>query len=270
MSERDTYPPGVPCWVDTLQPDLEAATAFYGALMGWTFDGGMPVDGHWSYYVAQLNGGEVAGIAPLPPMAPDTQPGWATQVRVADLDEAVKAVSRAGGSVVLESFDAAPAGRLAVVADPGGATICLWEALAREGATRINEPGTWAMSVLSSADTERAKAFYADAFGWTTEAFSAGGAGVTLFRLPGYVGGEPAQPVSREVVAVMAPRTDGAADHWTVDFWINDVDAAVARAEQLGGSILRRPTDSPAGRSALLADPAGAVFTVTQAPHARN
>ena len=46
MSERNEYPPGVSCWVDTLQPDPEAAVRFYGDLFGWTFagPGSMPGD----------------------------------------------------------------------------------------------------------------------------------------------------------------------------------------------------------------------------------
>ncbi len=34
MSERNDYPAGVPCWVDTLQPDPELAMRFYGAIFG--------------------------------------------------------------------------------------------------------------------------------------------------------------------------------------------------------------------------------------------
>ena len=74
MSKRTHYPAGVPCWVDALQPDLEAATEFYGALMGWSFEGGIPVDGHWSYYVARVDGDEVGGFAPLPPWHPTPRP----------------------------------------------------------------------------------------------------------------------------------------------------------------------------------------------------
>lgn len=270
MSKRTHYPAGVPCWVDALQPDLEAATEFYGALMGWSFEGGIPVDGHWSYYVARVDGDEVGGFAPLPPMAPDTQAGWSTQVRVDSITDSVKIAEAAGATVFLASFDAAPAGKLAVLADPGGAVIGLWEALTREGAMRVNEAGAWAMSTLSSADPVTSAAFYREAFGWTTETFSAGDIQVSLFRLPGHVGGEPEQPVSREVVAVMVPRSEGTVDSWTVDFWVADVDATVALAEQLRGKVVRPVSDSPAGRSALLADPAGAVFSVTQAPGGRH
>ena len=270
MSKRTHYPAGVPCWVDALQPDLEAATEFYGALMGWSFEGGIPVDGRWSYYVARVDGDEVGGFAPLPPMPSDTQAGWSTQVRVDSITNSVKTAEAAGATIILASFDAAPAGKLAVLADPGGAVLCLWEALAREGAVRVNEAGAWAMSTLSSADPVTSAAFYRETFGWATETFSAGDIQVTLFRLSGYVGGEPEQPVSPDVVAVMIPRSEGAVNSWTVDFWVADVDATVALVEQLRGEVVRPVSDSPAGRSALLADPAGAVFSVTQAPGGRH
>ena len=85
-----------------------------------------------------------------------------------------------------------------------------------------------------------------------------------LWRLPGYVGGVPEQPVSREVVAVMARAGDGEAAHWRVDFWIADADAAAARATRLGGSVVAGPEDAGPFREAVLADPAGATFSVSQ------
>ncbi len=266
MSTRVLYPPGVPCWVDTIQPDLEAATSFYGQLFGWTFDGGLPVDGQWSYFVAKLHDDEVAGVAPLPPMIPEASASWATQVRVDCLCDSIKLAEAAGATVVLEFFDATPAGKMAVLEDPGGATISLWEPLARQGAVRVNEAGAWAMSTLVSTDPHKAAAFYREVFGWTSETFSSGEDEFTLFRLPGYVGGEPQQPVSREVVAVMAPQGEDGADAWTVDFWVSDLDRAIDQAQQLHGTVLRPASEAPAGRSAILADPAGAYFSVTQAP----
>ena len=113
------------------------------------------------------------------------------------------------------------------------------------------------MSRLDTVDPEGAVAFYGKVFGWTTEPFGP----ATLFRLPGYVGGEPEQPVSREVVAAMAPAQEGA--RWTVDFWVDDVDAAVERSERAGGTTVQAAADSPVGRSAVLADPAGVTFSIS-------
>ena len=89
---------------------------------------------------------------------------------------------------------------MAVFADPAGATFCGWQAAQRQGAQRVNEFGAWAMSQLFTPDPDASAEFYGAVFGWTTEAFQDG---VWMFRLPGYVGGEPQQPVSREVVAVL-------------------------------------------------------------------
>jgi predicted enzyme related to lactoylglutathione lyase len=85
-----------------------------------------------------------------------------------------------------------------------------------------------------------------------------------MFRLPGYVGGEPEQPVSREVVATMSEVASDAAARWSVDFWVHDVDASAATVERLKGTIVVAPVDIPIGRTAVLADPAGVTFSVTQ------
>jgi predicted enzyme related to lactoylglutathione lyase len=91
-----------------------------------------------------------------------------------------------------------------------------------------------------------------------------GEASVTMFRLPGYVGGEPEQPVSREVVATMMPGEEGTAPRWVVDFWVHDVDGAAATAERRGGSATAPPFDLPIARTAVLADPAGVEFSITK------
>jgi hypothetical protein len=164
--------------------------------------------------------------------------------------------------------DAPPAGRLAVIGDPSGAAIALWQARDRGGARRVNEPAAWAMSALLTRDLDAAKRFYRDAFGWNSETLSPGGGEVTLFRLPGFVGGEPQQPVPRDVVAVALPIGDdvpaSVPPHWNVDFWIADTDAAAAKAAQLGGSVVTPPHDVPGFRRCVLADPQGAVFSLSQ------
>jgi uncharacterized protein len=254
MSERDGYEPGVPCWVDTLQDDPGAAMAFYSGVFGWEAAGA----GHAEYFVARLRGRDVAGIARRPDDAP-AAPSWLTYVYVDSADAAAAAARDAGGSVPAEPFDVPPAGRMAVLADPTGAVFCLWEPRARQGAQLVNEPGAWAMSLLSTPDPERAAAFYGALFGWTTEPFGP----MTLFRLPGYVGGEPEQPVSREVIAAMAPSADGPA-HWSANFWVRDADAAAAKAAELGGRAVSPPEDAPGFRNAVLADPSGVTFAISQ------
>ena len=80
MSERSEYPSGVPCWVQTLQPDPDAARDFYKALLGWEFG----ADGS----VAQVRGRDVAGIDMLPAGG---MPAWVTYIRVENADGAANA-----------------------------------------------------------------------------------------------------------------------------------------------------------------------------------
>lgn len=262
MSRRDTYPAGVPCFVDTLTADLDAAKGFYGEIFGWEFagPGPMPGDPPGEYFVAQVQGDDVAGVGSLPAQSDVAiPPAWNTHVAVDSAEEAVARATAAGGSVLVAPFDAPPAGRLAVIADPGGAVLTLWQAGGRHGAARVNEHSAWAMSLLTTPDPEAAKAFYGDLFGWEAEAFGP----FWVFRLPGYVGGELKQPVPRDVVAAMTTGEPGPGA-WSVDFWIADADAAVAAAPRLGGSVVAEPFDDGMFRRAMLAAPDGATFAVSQ------
>jgi hypothetical protein len=268
MSERDGFQPGVPSWVDTLQPDPEAAQRFYAGLFGWEFagPGQMPSPGG-GYFVARLRGRDVAGVGSQP--APNTSPAWNTYVEVASADEAAQRASDAGGGVVVGPVDVLPAGRMAVLRDPEGAPFGVWEPKDRKGAQLVNEPSAWSMSVLNTRDIEGAKRFYGELFGWTTDGFAAGDSEIGMFRLPGFVGGQPEQPVPRDVVATLVPLGPDRSDvpaNWGVDFWVADAEATVAKAAELGGAVVSPAVDFPGlpMRSGVVADPAGASFSVTE------
>src|SRR5215210_5665981 len=262
MSERNGFPHGVPNWVECLTPDPVATGRFYAAVFGWTLDGpGPKPDRDPAYYVAQLRGREVAGLAPLPPASVygEVPPVWMTQVRVDDVDAIAERVREAGGTVVAGPMDLPPVGRLVVVQDPGGAGVGAFQPTGRAGAELVNEPGAWSMSALTTPDLPRAAAFYRAVFGWEAEEWH----GVTLFRLPGFVGGEPQQPVPRDVVAVAFPAEGGPA-RWDVDFWTEDADRVAAVAAEHGGRVLVAPHEAAGFRSVTVADPAGATFSASQ------
>lgn len=256
MSERNSYPAGVPCWVTNLQHDVPAATAFYAELFGWETESG-PGDVA-PYALGRIRGRDVAGIGTMP--MPDAPPAWVTEVRVDDLATTVTKVRAAGGTVLQEEVDFSPVGRLAVFEDPQGAVFCAWEAGHREGAQVINEAGAWAMSALRTSDPESAISFYGAVFGWQPEAFGP----ATMFRLPGYFGGEASQPVPRDVVAVLIPAPADVPAVWGVDFWVSDADEAVATVERMGGHVLEGPYDAPPFRQAVVADCGGAVLSLSQ------
>jgi predicted enzyme related to lactoylglutathione lyase len=248
MSERSEYPAGVPCWVQTLQPDPDAARGFYKALLGWGFG----ADGS----VAQLRGRDVAGIDMLPAGG---APAWITYIRVKNADDAAQRAGEAGGTVLIGTLDAAPAGRFAVLADPSGVPFCVWEAGERVGAQLVNEPGTWTMSSLHTPDPDGARRFYGDLFGWVTEPIAPG---VEAARLGGYAG-EKKQPLPTDTVALIAPAAEGVPPHWNVNLRVADADATGERATSLGATVLGPPVDAFGLRSLVIADPQGAVFSIS-------
>src|ERR1700757_1356432 len=79
MSRRVQYPAGVPCFVEALTPDLDAALRFYRGVFGWTFagPGAMPGDPPGDYFVARVDGDDVAGIGSAP-AGQGAAGGWPT------------------------------------------------------------------------------------------------------------------------------------------------------------------------------------------------
>jgi predicted enzyme related to lactoylglutathione lyase len=268
MSERDAYPPGVPCWVAAVVPEPDDAVGFYGALFGWEPENLMPPDSPAKHFLCRLRGRDVAAVVSQDGARRPPVPMWATYISVESADDSARRVTDAGGSLVGEPFDAPGGARVAVLADPAGAVFCVWQPGERRGARLVNEPGAWSMSQLNTPDPEGAKPFYGAVFGWDADTFDVGETEITLWRVPGYVGGEPEQPVARDVVAAMVPMSgdhaDGAPAHWSVDFWVDDVDAVVERAFHRGGRVVMPPVDSPIGTTAFLADPQGAAFSVSK------
>lgn len=274
MLERDGYPAGVPCWVDTGQPDPEAAVDFYGGLFGWEFEDRMPAGHPDRYYVAQLRGRDVAAVGSQPDEAPPT-PVWSTYVWVESADAAAAKVKDAGGQVVSEPFDIPGAGRMGVFADASGAVFSVWQAAEHRGAQLVNEPNTWNFSGLNTPDPEGAKEFYGAVFGWEASPLDEGG---SVWRQPGYgdflersdpdlrrrLGDMGAPEGFEDAVAWLAPATGDEPPHWSVTFAVDDADVIAGPAKELGGTVLVAPFDTEWVRMAVLSDPAGAVFTAGQ------
>jgi uncharacterized protein len=264
MTEQRTYPDGVPCWVDTEQPDTDAARAFYGGLFGWTFSNAVPAAAPGSYFIATLDGQDVAAIGP----GGDATPAWNTYVAVTDADRTAARVSELGGTVPTGPEDAGPGGRAATCADPQGATFRLWQPRRRLGAQLANAPGAWNFSDLSTSDTEGAKSFYGGLFGWEAD-------GSGLWRRPGY-GDHLESTVDPDIRTRQAQAPPGFADavawlgagsgpaRWRVTFAVADRDESVARAERLGASVVGTPVDDEWSRTAVVRDPQGAELTLSQ------
>jgi uncharacterized protein len=273
LLKRDAYPAGVPCWVDTSQHDPDAAMRFYGGLFGWEFEDRMPPGAPGRYLVATLDGLDIAGLA----LQPDDEPSWNTYVCVDSAEQATARGRDAGATVVVEPFEVAGTGIMAVLADPTGAVFCVWQPTGHHGAQLVNAPGSWNWSDLHTPDPGRAEPFYGALFGWETTAVDFGDAGTAaMWRRPGYGDAlEAIDPGVRDRHAEAgAPegftdaigwliRDDGPS-RWTVTFSVDDTDAAVARARELGAEVLTPAYDAGPVRLADLRDPQGAVLTISR------
>jgi len=270
---RDAYPPGVPCWVDTWQPDVDAAATFYGGLFGWEFEERLP-GGEVSYRIARLHGLQVAAVGSLPPGA--SQAAWNTYVAVEDVDAVAAAARAAGGSVLAGPFDVGDAGRMAALADPSGAEFSIWRARGRTGAELVNAAGSWNWSNLLTTDMPGSASFYGAVFGWHADAMSFGEDESAMLRLPGYgefLAQRDPDLRRRHAEAHVPPSFSdaigwmlaaGDEPHWSVTFAVDDPDSIAARAADLGGCVVVAPYDVGPVRLGVLRDPQDAEFTVSR------
>jgi hypothetical protein len=270
LPERDGYVAGVPCWIDTTQPDPDAAASFYGALFGWEFEDVMPDDAAGRYLIGRIRGGDVAAISSQWE-GPPPEAVWNTYIWVDNADASAAKARDAGGSIVGEPLDVGEAGRMAVIADPEGAVFSVWQAREHRGAQVVNEHGALNFNILATGDLETARHFYGAVFGWTTldlgsgRFWALGAYGDYLEALaPGTRAraAELGAPGFEEVVAAIAPGSDGRAA-WSVTFGTEDADAKAAKAEELGGTVVVPPVDAPYSRFTVLRDPQGATFTAS-------
>jgi predicted enzyme related to lactoylglutathione lyase len=202
--------------------------------------------------MAEIDGKPVAGIGRQ--MNEAAPPYWTTYISVTNADAATAVVSEAGGTVVVAPFDVVGAGRMAVLADPTGAPISVWEAQAHTGSGIVDEPGSMCWHELYTRDPEAAKTFYESAFGWSSTEEDMGGSRYTVWKLGDQsVGGMVV--LDEQMPAELPP-------HWLVYFAVDDCDAAVAHVSELGGSVKMQPMDVPPGRFAVVSDPHGALFAV--------
>jgi uncharacterized protein len=265
-----TYPQGVPCWIDTEQSDVEAATRFYGALFEWAFQDMMPPDAPGRYVIAKLHDRDVGAIAG--PVDGDAQ--WNTYVAVDDADATTERLVALGATVRSPPADGGEGGRGAVLTDPEGVEFRIWQPRRRLGAQVVNEPGTWNFSDLHTSGAAAATTFYESAFGWSVENLGF----ATLIRRPGYGDhleatvdpeirsrqeGVTAPPGFEDAVAWLAPVGPGERPHWHVSFAVADRDQAAADAQRLGARILTQD-ETQWTRTALVRDPQGAELTLSQ------
>ncbi|GGM05534.1 VOC family protein [Nakamurella endophytica] len=249
MTTRDTaFAAGTPCWVELLTSDPEGAAAFYGQVLGWTAR--PPAPEHGGYVDFVLGDRPVAGMVTNTGEsgAPD---GWSTYLATPDAAATVAAAQRAGATVAVPAVTVGTLGAMAVLTDPSGAAVGLWQAAELPGFTRYNEPGSVVWDELHTRDFDAATAFYRDVLGWGLQPLSDS----AEFRYSqGQVDG---RTVAGVLDLTRSPSTAGLS-RWVVYFAVADVDAAAETAVGAGGRILQPPRDTPFGRITEIEDATGA------------
>lgn len=259
MTTMTSYAHGVPSWLDLATPDPEAAKSFYGDLFGWTYRDEATDRPGIHYTMARSQGRTSAGMMLLSEQmqASGMPPCWSTYVTVDDLEATLATVEPAGGAIAQPAMDVMDAGRMAVIVDPSGASLCLWEARNHPGAEVVNEHGAFSWAELTTPDPAAVSDFYAAVLGWRAQPAPMPGVEYTLFHVDG------ADP--NGIAGAMAPPAEGLPASWGVYFTVDDVGATVARASELGADVLLAPTAMPGvGTLATLRDPQGAAFSLME------
>jgi hypothetical protein len=280
MRKPTSYPAGVPCWIDTAQPEPQEAADFYGGLFGWEFERHQPSGATAPYLMASMQGAPVGAITTSVDGA--GTPQWTSYVRVDAIDDALAAITGAGGRILVGPVDHADDGLRAVCADADGGAFGVVQTPGPLIAQRVNEPGTWNFSELLTSAPERAIDFYRTIFGWEADPVDLGFGRTWMWRRPGYsdileqhdpgvrqrhsdFGAPPGFTDAVGWVSLPAPDRAGAAPHaWQVTFAVADADGVAARAEALGGTVLVPPVDAGVVRTTVLRDPQGATFTASR------
>jgi uncharacterized protein len=257
MSEVTRHEPGAFCWAELATTDTRAAKDFYTSLFGWTFaDSPMGPGPEEVYTRLQLRGKDVGALYRLmaDQEARGVPPNWLCYVAVGSADEAAKKASELGGTVVAQPFDVMSYGRMAMLQDPQGAMLAVWQPGTHAGAQIVNEPGAMCWCELWTRDADGAGRFYTSLFGWGLKTND-----------PSYFEIQQDQK-SIGGIMPMRPGMDGVPPQWGVYFQAADCDASARKASSLGGSVMMGPQDIPkVGRFAVVRDPQGAAFSIFQA-----
>lgn len=239
MSQVSTNQPlGTPTWIDLAVTDLPAAQTFYGAVFGWDFVGdecllrGLPVAG--------LRAGEGTG--------------WTVHFATDDCDGTARRMVAAGATLVTEPHEA-DGRRAAVVIDPVGVRIGLWQGRTAPGGQLVNEPDTLVRNDLVTPRSRVARDFYASVFDFTLDGND---------DLPGMDFTFLRRPDGHEIGGILG-LAEVPASSWATTFEVSDTDATLVRVRDAGGTATE-PEDTLYGRSATVTDPFGTEFAVIARP----
>jgi uncharacterized protein len=252
MAERTDYSDGEPCWADVTTPDLDAGTAFYGALFGWDFFDTGPDFGN--YTMALKNGKPVAALTPPMQGSGGAPPAWSLYLASSDVAALAAKVEQGGGKILVAPMEIPGSGHMLYAFDPTGAAFGAWQPGEHRGSGYWAEPGALTWTELNTNDGVAADAFYRGLFGYRQQQVGDGvGFDYTIWNL------DERTVCGRQQ---MTGEWAGIPPHWMVYFGVDDADAAAQRVTDGGGQVRNGPFDSPFGRIVVFTDPAGATASL--------
>ena len=250
MPTRDAAPIGAPCWVDLMTSDTERSRQFYSQLFGWGAE--EPNEEFGGYFNFTKDGVRIAGCMareadnPVPDV-------WSVYLATDDARKTADAAVSSGGQAIVPAMDVGELGTMAVITDPGGAAIGMWQPGLHKGFRAFGEAGTPSWFELHTRDYAAALSFYRDVFRWDTDVVS----DTPEFRYTTLKDGDSWLAGIMDASAFLP---DGVPAHWSVYFGVDDTDAALVKIADLGGSTVVGAEDTPYGRLATALDPTGAQF----------
>jgi predicted enzyme related to lactoylglutathione lyase len=242
--------PGEPNWIELFTTDPDTAKAFYGGLFGWTVQETGPAYGGYALFLR--DGEPVAGLMENDGQGADS---WSVYLESNNAADTVEMAKANGGQVIVEAMQVGDLGHLAVVSDPAGASVGIWQPLEHRGFAVRGEVSAPAWFEVLSSDYDAVIPFYENVFGWDTHTMSE----TADLRYTTLGKDDDALAGIMDAGAVLGERPS----HWRFYVEVADTDAALARANELGGAELMGPDESPYGRLASIADPSGIPFMVT-------
>jgi hypothetical protein len=252
MPARDKAPIGSPCWVDLWTSDTERSRSFYSDLFGW--EAQEPSAEFGGYFMFTRNGAPIAGgMGDMGELRANNT--WKVFLAVEDAAKTAELAEAEGGQVVGPVMDIADLGAQAVIVDPTGATVGIWEPRAFPGLTVLSEPGAPSWFELHTRDYRRSVDFYRAVFNWETKVVG----DTDDFRYTMMVDATSDQALAG-IMDARGFRPEGESATWVVYFGVDGADAATSRISELGGTIVEAPVDTPYGRVAGAKDPTGTYF----------
>ncbi|SEM23442.1 VOC family protein [Streptacidiphilus jiangxiensis] len=251
---------GAPSWVSLIVRDLAEAERFYHGLLGWEFEQGPELLGPFVYVV--VDGRRVAGISEAGGLGFGT--GWTTFFGVGDAHESARRIADRGGTIGVGPV-AIDAGRIVVARDPDGASFGLWQGPEELPEASTALAGVPAWIELRTGDPFKSALFYGEVLDWDPELSDRTEVVWENERVVLRID-------DRSVAAIGGPEpvtdvsTPPAAPAWRVFFATADLPRALARAVELGGTVVSGPTPTPYGPVAQLQDPVGARLCLIQPP----